>query len=499
MSGFTCRGVELVSECEISVRTDPFLIDHVFGGQIIVPGVMAFEAMAQAARAVTGDTRTPSFEAVVFNRPMVVSEKDALVLRVAALVNEDGSVGAVVRAADSDFRVDCVSATMRFDTAQGWPDIGHVSGHASGDASGDASGKPIAADQVYGSLLFHEGRFRRIDEYRELSPHSCTAVVTRPPQRDWFARHLPGRLLLGDPAINDAAIHAYQPCIPHRPLLPQSVKRIRWREAGALPHTIRAREVARDDRGVTVDVTIADATGQVWQAWDGLRLNTVAGAHYHGPWNPTFLGNFIVHGVEGLMVRNTPEANGGDGAGGRRGRHGLRVTVENGALRQDPQGREQAIVRLAGDVRPQRRPDGYPELDDGRFLSLSYDHALTCLAVAETRVGCDIETVEGRDGARWSDLLGKERFALAELLARELGHSLSEAATMVWCCQEAVRKTDTGVSPALHWSTHQADGWILLQAGALAVATTVVHLNNREEPLGIAIAINEEAGHAHRQ
>ena len=469
-------GVELVSQTEVSLRTDPYLADHVFGGQLIIPGVIAFEAMAQAAATLTGERGLPALNDIVFNRPMVVPDDSALAMRVAVLADDDGSISAVVRAADTDFQVDCVRATLHFDDSDEWP--------APIEAQW-SDGDGIAADEVYGSLLFHDGRFRRISRFHDLSATSCAAIVATPAPRSWFARHLPGRLLLGDATINDAAIHAYQPCIPHRPLLPQSIQKIRWREpSGSAPHVIRAREVDRDGAGVLVDVTIADSGGRVWQVWRGLRLSSVAGARYEGPWNPEFLGNFIVHGVENLI-----------------GPRALEVAVETRALRHDPDGRAQAIRRLAGDARVEKRPDGCPELEGDRFISLSYDGDLTVLMTAGSRLGCDLETVVSRSATEWRDLLGSERFALAELLARELERPLPEAATMVWSCHEAIRKADATINAAMCWAARSSDGWTLVTAGPLEAVATVVELASGEQ-IAIAVAVAAHSGkekrHAHR-
>ena len=67
---------------------------------------------------------------------------------------------------------------------------------------------------VYPEILFHEGRFRRLLGYRHLRATECLAEIE--PDRDvaWFARYLPGDLLLGDAGARDAGIHAVQACIP---------------------------------------------------------------------------------------------------------------------------------------------------------------------------------------------------------------------------------------------------------------------------------------------
>ncbi|MGZ8189719.1 MAG: SDR family NAD(P)-dependent oxidoreductase [Methylococcaceae bacterium] len=59
-------GVELIVEADLSTDSDPYLQDHVFQGEQLLPGVMGLEAMAQVAMALADKTCSPSFEQVEF-------------------------------------------------------------------------------------------------------------------------------------------------------------------------------------------------------------------------------------------------------------------------------------------------------------------------------------------------------------------------------------------------------------------------------------------------
>ncbi|MCP3905363.1 MAG: SDR family NAD(P)-dependent oxidoreductase, partial [Planctomycetes bacterium] len=59
-------GVELIVDVDVSRRTDPYVDDHVYEGRRLLPAVLGLEAMAQVAMTLTGATRTPWFERVVF-------------------------------------------------------------------------------------------------------------------------------------------------------------------------------------------------------------------------------------------------------------------------------------------------------------------------------------------------------------------------------------------------------------------------------------------------
>src|SRR5262249_19516462 len=62
-------GVELIAEADLAAESDPYLEDHVFRGEPLLPAVMGLEAMAQAAAGLQGVAEAPVFEDVRFERP----------------------------------------------------------------------------------------------------------------------------------------------------------------------------------------------------------------------------------------------------------------------------------------------------------------------------------------------------------------------------------------------------------------------------------------------
>ena len=107
-------GVELVVDFELSSASDPYLDDHVFNGDRLLPAVIGLEAMAQAAMAVLGTRERPRFERVEFARPVVVGEGKTLSLRIATLARSRGQVEAALRSAETDFQVDHFRAVCVF-------------------------------------------------------------------------------------------------------------------------------------------------------------------------------------------------------------------------------------------------------------------------------------------------------------------------------------------------------------------------------------------------
>src|SRR6185369_10591171 len=209
--------IELVVDAELSTATDPYLDDHIFRGERLLPAVMGMEAMAQVFMALTETNEPPAFEQVKFERPVVISEGTTNTIRVAALVRAVGSVEVVLRSSETGFQVDHFRAVCRVASAPLDQEPRTVDSRTIGlDPHHD----------LYGKVLFHTGRFQRLREYRTLKATECAAEIMPDGTTTWFGRYLPGGLVLGDPGARDAAIHAVQACVPQITLLPVGVERI---------------------------------------------------------------------------------------------------------------------------------------------------------------------------------------------------------------------------------------------------------------------------------
>ncbi|MFT4974556.1 MAG: enediyne polyketide synthase [Myxococcota bacterium] len=456
-------GVELVADTEVSVRSDPYLDDHVFKGQRLVPAVMGFEAMAQAAQVLTGLTSLPTIEEVVFTRPIVVPTDRPLRMRTAALVTAPGVVEAVVRAEDSGFQVDCFRATLRFAPHEApASDLPSPARDLDFDVDGD----------LYGSLLFHEGRFRRVEAYEQIRGRGVIGRIGVAGERPWFAAHLPGQLILGDPGLQDAAIHVHQAAVPQSPLLPRSVARVQFGDITAPgPWRVQTREIGRTALSVTVDVEVRTLGGALRERWEGLVLAMVAGTDFRGPWPEPVLGAYLEHHIGRLF----PGA-------------GLEASVALGAVREDRRARVAADI-LGDSARVYRRPDGKPVLNGRGELSFSHAADLSLGVSAQSRVSCDLQGVTARSPEEWRALLGSERMALAELLTQEGDEQLDASASQVWGAVECLRKAGLTAGSPLTLREHLEDGWSVLSAGALTVLTGTLSIRRSAIPLAVAVAV----------
>ncbi len=444
-------GVELVCDAVLSGANDPYLDDHIFSGARLLPGVMALEAMAQAAMAVTGASVPPSLEDVRFLRPIIVPLDGELLIRIAALVRPGGEVDVCIRTADTSFQADHFRATCRFTEAA---PLGKTA----------TEGEPIPLDperDLYGGLLFQEGRFRRLRAYRRLRATECVVEAAGAPARGWFSRYLPQTLVLGDAGLRDTAIHAIQACIPHARVLPGGAAEILVRpHPAASAYLISARERSRDGDLLIYDLEIATAQGDIVERWTGLELRIVSTAASPAEWTPALLAPYLERRIGEIVPRAA-------------------VSVALGV-----NGHTNGMLK---------RPDGKP-VANGFHVSRSHAGELTLSVTSPAAVGCDCEPVAARSSAVWRDLLGAGGFALAELVAREGREPLEAAATRVWCAIECVKKAglrqDLGIvlsTPEEHAAS--ASGWVVLGAGASRIATLVAPVAGFDQPLAFAFLV----------
>lgn len=271
-------GVELVVETEIWGGRDPYLEDHRLAGAQTLPGVMGMEAMAQVAAALgAGAATLARIGPVTFDSALAAPDGGFLKIRVCGLLRDDGQIHACIRSDVDDFASPAMTAvfgaTRQAETAPPAP--------ADVPPGRDAS-------PLYGALFFHEGRFRRLAEYRSLSSRELSATFATDPGAPWFGAFDEPGLVLGDPGVRDAALHALQAAVAHRQVAPVEVASV-MRRAGGAPVSVAARERASDADGYVFDIILHDAQARPVETWVGARFRGVgrldpAGALTRAPW-----------------------------------------------------------------------------------------------------------------------------------------------------------------------------------------------------------------------
>ncbi|HEX7185862.1 MAG TPA: SDR family NAD(P)-dependent oxidoreductase [Thermoanaerobaculia bacterium] len=460
-------GVELVADAEISADTDPYLADHVYRGEPLFAAVLGLEAMAQAAMALTGAKNLPVFEEVELRRPIAVPPGRSVTVRVAALVREPGCVEVVLRESSTAFQADCFRAVCRFAPAKERQEARlHLS------AEPEPAGLSLdPAIDLYGGVLFHKGRFRRLRSYRRLRATECLAEIAPDGAVPWFGRWLPNDLLLGDPGARDAAIHGIQACIPHATLLPTGVDRVvsgRIENNAAL--TFAARERSRNGDDFVYDVEILGPDGEVRERWEGLRLRAIDRVSPPPSWRAGLLATHVERRLQEILPGS-----------------GLRVALEAGGDSGPTVSR-----LLGGNGALRHRPDGKPEAR----VSVSHAGGLVFAVTGEGRIGCDLEPVAARPEQVWRDLLGEERFHLAELIAGERGEDRDAAATRVWAATEGLKKAGAPHGAPLLLESLEApegegrgDGWLLLRSGRLRIGSLLAPVRELGGPAALAVVL----------
>ncbi len=446
-------GVELVVDSEVSADTDPHLADHVFRGEPLFAAVLGMEAMAQAAMAVTGLDTIPVFEDALFQRPVAVPPGRSTTIRVAALVREPGVVEVALRDLSTGFAADHFRLTCRFGART------DAAPRLLSALQGDGEAVAVPLDpriDLYGGVLFHQGRFRRVQGYRHLNATECLADISADGATAWFGRYLPDRLVLGDPGARDAAIHGIQACIPHSTLLPTGVDRVvGFGIERQVPHLLAARERSRNGDDFVYDLELLTVDGRLAERWEGLRLRAVDRIAPPASWTAALLGPYVERRLQEILP----------------GSH-LRVSVENG--------NGSPVLH---------RPDGKPEPADGSHVSRSHAGALTLAVTGVGRLGCDLEPVAERTEEVWQGLLGAERYRLAELIARERGESPHGAATRVWAAAESLIKAGVPQGAPLTLERSGDDGWLLLRSGELTIGTWLAPFRELSGEAALAVLV----------
>jgi len=147
-------------------------------------------------------------------------------------------------------------------------------------------------------------------------------------------------------------------------------------------------------------------------------------------------------------------------------------------------------------VRPEkiwRRPDGKPVIVGDEGVSAAHAREFTLAVAGEAGAACDLEAVVPRSDGVWRELLGEERFKLAEQISREESGGLDTAATRLWAATECLKKAGLPAGAPLTLESGTADGWVLLRSGTLAIATCAVAAAKVKTVLVAAVAVRSAA------
>jgi Polyketide synthase dehydratase/Acyl transferase domain len=278
-------GEELRAEVRLSLRTDPYLSDYLVDGQPVFPAAMALEAMAQAASTLTQQPMRGAREVSLGNLVGVAADGETL-LRVRARVR-DGGVETFLHAGSGPQFAECARAV--FVGAPASREVAEPGAEAAGDAGPMPPAALVDGVDLYNTVCFQTGRFRRVAIVSGRPPRSCHAIVRGHDDAAWFEQvpEAAGlqELVLGSPGLNDAALQVAQACVPGRVLRPggcESLAVTGEQMHGAVELRVilisgpATRPVPGDGETELTDyvwdIHGYDGTGQLVIAWTGLRM-----------------------------------------------------------------------------------------------------------------------------------------------------------------------------------------------------------------------------------
>lgn len=221
-------GIELICEARLSLQSDPYLSDYRVDGLPVLPGVLALEALSEAASVLAGQP-TRVARKVQMELPIVIPAGAEAELRIFAQ-RTGSTIATVLRCGDSSFAVDHVRA--EFSSSGTQEDLPTATLGTSPTAlpqlSASMSGLVDGAE-LYGPITFQSGRFRRVALLQEVTTRSCRALARGTDEQPWFDPVGPfagSGFVLGSPGLNDATLHALQACVPHRRVRPVSCESV---------------------------------------------------------------------------------------------------------------------------------------------------------------------------------------------------------------------------------------------------------------------------------
>ena len=516
-------GAELIADATLTPQADPYLADYLVDGVGLLPPAMALEAMAQAASTLAGRPMRAA-GGISMRAPVVLAAgQQPQVIRICAQ-RDDDRVAVVIRDASTGYAVDHFRATF-----SSGPDTEQAAAASAAEprakrrrsGAKDTPGS-LAPAEIYGPVCFQTGLFRRLTSIRMAGALAATGVISGLDDAPWFgpasaadAADVPAdvadlsgepELLLGSPAIADAAFQVIQACVPHRRLLFGSCESAAFSGrpvAGVV--TIMAAQVAvpaqagppatgpettpggpgrpgRPGRpGVpqpragapaepaipfavvtsgqpeTVwNVHAADAAGQTVMSLRGLRMRDAGSLPRVHPWPIQQAGCFLQRAAAELGL--DPE---------------LEVKVE----RRADAGPQQFGARQSG---AQQDEEGwFPATGDTGLSGLSLQ------VRASGNAACAWQTVRhGRkdsgsaDAGGWLTVVDDERLTSTDADAR-----LALARALASCAG-----SDPINDPTVEIRQLAGSDWLLLQAGRTAIACTLLRLTGVPAQVAIAIA-----------
>jgi enediyne polyketide synthase len=316
----------------------------------------------------------------------------------------------------------------------------------------------LDAKPLYASLFFQGERFRRVRSFSHVSARRIAATLSAGDEAVWLSPFEPQQLVLGNPGIRDALLHALQAAVPHRRVIPVSVDRISLYAGTQAVRMEAVEREATEDRFV-FDILARDAAGAIVETWEGVAFRAISYIDHVGK----LLGSFPV--LAAAYVERIARAALGDDS--------IEVALIVGSQLPREERRARAIATLGLDGRVFARSDGKPMLigcDPQLSLSIAHRDGVTLAVKAAGNIGCDIEAVADWSGATPRSPLSAADQALAVEVAADV-EPLSVAAARLWGVYETTLKHAGLLAPCWKANRRGTDGVVLFETASGRTAT----------------------------
>ncbi len=520
--------IEIIAECNLSAESDPYLADHLFSqrdgaqqGMQLFPAVFGMEAMVQVASVLTGNNACALFEKLEFNRPIMVPPESKTTIRLIAQTSRENKsiVDVAIRSSETKFAMDHFRGRCVFEQQQVAEQIAIP--------SIPAERLPLNPKRdLYGGMLFQGPMFQHLAGYRELSATSCLAEIESGQSQEVFGRYFPQVLLTGDPTIRDVFLHAIQPCVPGKIILPLSIEKILCFQSLSKFQRLLLYAVERErtEAEYVYDVKVFSPAGELVEVMNGFTCKVIGKRTVSldgtdeevqrrlpsallGPYIERRLQEFypvcslsigidlhvpkernskVPHQVDENREQYKHRKQSSDKALSQAVRgllsHLMKCDIASDAFKIVHQENDKQLLQLS--------PEFY-HLQSQLTLSASHSDYLTLAIAGIGKCSCDIEAVVHRTDEAWDDLLAQGGIDLANVIHEEVGESLDISRTRVWTILECMKKTGMSKSAFPVYSSSMDDGWVVVTIGSgkteHVIATQHCQLTSPDQDIVISI------------
>lgn len=293
--------VEVVSEVNVNLKDDVYLTNHVFQNQYVFPTVMILEGIAQVCSVLTPTNQKWTFDDLQIHKSIFIPKEGSNLVRFVVTRIGETQFKAVVQSEDSNFEVNCFEAIVN---------VG-VETQLNFELEEHSENNVLnfnVEEKFYDDLLFHHGPFRRIKSFLKIQALESLAVAESNLTDKWFGPYISDKYLLGDPGLNDAAIHCHQACRPGGNLLPIAARQIGFNtQITEGPFYIKTVETLEIGNDTYIDVYVVNGKGEVKEYWKDLVLTKVTGTEFKGQWDPHLLVAHIEYAL--MKMSNSREVS----------------------------------------------------------------------------------------------------------------------------------------------------------------------------------------------